>query len=89
MNNNSSELDWGFLVRGLILGFLVGGAIALFTAPVSGKPLREKLKQRLTFLDRDLREHAERLKSPDPVSKSLMEGQAAAHKRLEDRALAR
>ncbi len=88
MSNRPSGLDWGFLVRGFILGVLIGGATALFTAPISGKPLREKVRQRLAFLDRDLRERAERLMPPDPVSQSLMEGQAAARKRLEDQAMA-
>lgn len=87
-NNNSSALDWGFLVRGLLLGLIVGGTIALFTAPISGKPLRDKIKQRFSFLDRSLRERAERLMPPDPVSQSLMEGQAVARKRLEDKTLA-
>ena len=88
-NTTPSAFDPGWWASGLILGLLVGGIVALFTAPISGKPLRTKIKQRFSFLDRDLRERAEHLMLPDRVGQSLLDGQAAARKRLENGALAK
>lgn len=79
-NQNNDALDnqaafWGFL-----LGLVLGGLLALFRAPQSGKATL----QRITGLGQSVRDKLENALPADPMLDSIAEGKAAARRRLEE-----
>lgn len=72
------NLDTGLLIAGFVLGLLLGGVTALFTAPRSGDATRRQLSESLSGTGQSLRSKLDTL---DPVSESIAEGKAAARRR--------
>lgn len=67
-------LDVSTLIWGLLLGMIIGGAVAMFRAPRSGQETRQQLAESGQAL-------REKLTPVDPVTESLAEGKAAARRR--------
>jgi gas vesicle protein len=74
---NAPPLDWEALIIGLTIGFIIGAALALFKAPVSGRELRQQIRDKVTQTGRQVRERVE----ADPLADSLEAGKAAARQR--------
>lgn len=70
--------DSGMIVLGIFLGLVVGGALALFTAPVSGLAFRRRLGVSVGQTGQTLRA----IVPSDPVAESMAEGKAAARRRM-------
>lgn len=78
MNQSNEGLDSGALVWGAIIGFVLGGAAALFLSPRSGAETR----QQISATGQELREQLEDvIVPPDPLDESMAEGKAAARRR--------
>jgi gas vesicle protein len=73
---NSSALVWG-----LLLGMIVGGVVALFKVPVSGKVMRQQISDSVTATGQNLRSTVESVVPSDPVAESLAAGKEAARRR--------
>ncbi len=72
------ELDGGLLVVGLFLGMVTGSLVALFTAPKTGRALREQISETVTETGQQIRTT---VTPSDPVAESMAEGKAAARRR--------
>lgn len=82
MKRESSGLDGGMLIFGMVLGFLIGGGVTLFTAPKSGRVFRRQFASSVTETGQNLRESIEAVVPTDPVAESMAAGKAAARRRL-------
>ena len=72
------ELDGGLLIFGIIAGLIIGGLVALFTVPKSGRAFRESVGE----TGQNLRTSIEEALPSDPIAESLAEGKAAARRRM-------
>lgn len=72
------QLDADSLFWGFIWGLALGGLLALFLSPRSGKENR----QQITTSGQQIRRQVEEAVTPtDPVAESIAEGKAAARRR--------
>jgi Na+/H+-dicarboxylate symporter len=76
---NGTTLFWG-----LILGLLVGGIVALFKMPISGKVFRQQISKSVSATGQNLRSTMESVVPTDPVAESLAAGKEAARRRRAD-----
>lgn len=81
--HRESTLDGGMLVFGLLLGLVVGGLVALFKVPVSGRAFRQQVTESVTATGQNIRSTVESVVPTDPVAESLAAGKAAARRRAE------
>lgn len=83
MTNESDRgenlLDLGAVVGGFIVGLLVGGIMALFKAPQSGRKTRRQIEE----TGDQLLSKIEAAIPPDPIAEGLAEGKAAARRQAE------
>jgi gas vesicle protein len=78
MNQPNEGVDSGSLAWGAIIGFVLGGVVALFLSPRSGAETR----QQISATGQELREQLEEVViPPDPLDESMAEGKAAARRR--------
>ena len=76
--SNDDTLNMSALIRGFLIGLVIGGVAALFRAPRSGNEMRQLLAES----EQNLREKIETAVIPvDPVMESMAEGKAAARRR--------
>ncbi len=75
-------LDGGTLIVGVLIGLLVGGAVALFKVPKSGSAFRRDVAELVSETGQNLRATLEAAAPSDPVAESMAEGKAAARRRL-------
>ncbi|HVU14233.1 MAG TPA: YtxH domain-containing protein [Phototrophicaceae bacterium] len=76
--NGQNELDGGLLIFGIMAGLLIGGLVALFTVPKSGRAFRQSVGE----TGQNLRSTLEDALPSDPIAESLAEGKAAARRRM-------
>jgi hypothetical protein len=76
------SLDLGAVVVGLLLGMVIGGAIALVKLPSGDRPMVERLGDRLNGAREQVQSRVERARPGDALAESLAAGKAAAQRRL-------
>lgn len=77
---NPPKIDGGALMRGVVLGAIVGGAVALFRAPLM-RP-RSSPRQPVAAVQNRSTSIASEANAPaDPVAESRAQGRAAAQRR--------
>lgn len=76
-DRRENPLDLGAVVGGFIVGLLVGGIMALFKAPQSGRKTRRQIEE----TGDQLLSKIEAAIPPDPIAEGLAEGKAAARRR--------
>lgn len=78
MNQSNEGLDSSSLIWGAVIGFVLGGIVALFLSPRSGAETR----QQISATGQEIREQLEDVVTPpDPLDESMAEGKAAARRR--------
>lgn len=78
--SKTERIDQASFQFGVILGLLIGGIVALFTLPKSGRALRLILKQDAVVTTERLRARVEQVLPADPIAQSIAEGKAAARR---------
>lgn len=79
--NRSTEIDVGWLLFGVVVGFALGGLVGLLNAPRSGVAFRRQLASGVNETGESLRNRIENAVPADPVAESIAEGKAAAARR--------
>jgi gas vesicle protein len=80
-SKQSSSIDAGWLIFGLLIGLALGGVYGLLNAPDSGKSTRKHLFSGVSETGETLRNRIESVVPADPVAESMAEGKAAAARR--------
>lgn len=82
MKRHQQSSENGQVMRGAFLGIIIGGLVALWNAPRSGKETRRRLLGRLmvwrTLTERQMRSTVEKIQG-EPIATAIEQGKAIAH----------
>ncbi len=76
-NQPRNDVSAGWLIAGLLLGFLFGGVVALLRVPRSGTATRQQVAQTAETV----RSRVEAVIPSDAIADGLADGKAAARRR--------